>query len=64
MIDSIYFSRSIKNHIIKLKSKMYNIWMSEQGLKMNLHGNKLLILKKIKKISTWVLTVLKERTII
>ena len=38
--------------------------MPEQGLKMELHGNKLLILKKIKKISTWVLTVLKERTII
>ena len=38
--------------------------MPEQGLKMELHGNKLLILKKIKKFSTWVLTVLKERTII
>ena len=43
---------------------MYNIQMPEQGLKMELHGNKLLILKKIKKFSTWVLTVLKERTII
>ena len=38
--------------------------MPEQGLKMELHGNKLLILKKIKKFSTWVLIVLKERTII
>lgn len=33
--------------------------MPEQGLKMELHGNKLLILKKIKKFSTWVLTVLR-----
>lgn len=38
--------------------------MTEQGLKMELHGSKLLILKKIKKISTWGLIVLKERTII